>query len=67
MKIQEDFAKFLHDISNDITILEGFVKLSLKKDKTEEQKLNYLEKTLDKIGVISGRIRTLKGELDRIS
>ena len=67
MKIQDDLRKFLHDISNDITILEGFLKLSLKEDKSEEEKLSYLEKTLDKVSHLSGRVRSLKRELDRIS
>jgi hypothetical protein len=60
MKTPEELGNFLHDISNDITVAEGFVKICLSKKRTEEQKTEYLTKSLEKLKSLSETIRNFK-------
>lgn len=62
MDREEKFQEFLHDLSNDVTVAEGYVKVCLSKKKTQEQKEEYLEKSLEKLKFLSERIRKFKEE-----
>lgn len=60
MKIDEKSKTFLHDISNDITIAEGYVKICLSKKRTPEQKEEYLRRSLERLKYLSEKIKNYK-------
>ena len=55
-----ELQDFLHDISNDITVAEGFIKICLSGKRSQEQKDEYLTKALNKVKFLSQRVREFK-------
>lgn len=62
MEEENKIRDFLHDLSNDLTVVEGFVKVCLSPKRTPEQKEEYLNKGIEKLKNLSQKVRDFKSD-----